>query len=160
MSFNMLTDEVKQKIDVWVAKYPKEQKQSAVMEALRLAQVDNNNTLSDSLIKEIATHLEMPIIKVAEVASFYENYDFNTPKKHQIRICHNISCMLSGGDDLINYLKHKLEVKNGEVSKYSKIQLKKVECLGACVGAPMMQIGDTYYENLTTEKLDKILESL
>ena len=155
-----ITEDTKNKIGLWLQKYPTDKKLSATMEALRLVRIDNANTLNDEVIKDIAEYLQVPKIKVAEVASFYENYDFDIRKKYQIRICHNISCMLNGSDDLINYLEDKLQVKNGEVSKNGKFQLKKVECLGACVGAPMMQIGDNYYENLTTAKLDEILENL
>lgn len=157
----IVSSETKQKIDIWLQKYPDSQKQSAVMEALRLAQLQNNNVLNSDVIKEIADYLQMPVIKVMEVASFYENYNFDIKEhQYQIRICHNISCMLNGGDDLIEYLEQKLKVQNGEITSDGKFQLKKVECLGACVGSPMMQIGDNYYENLTTEKLDEILESL
>jgi NADH-quinone oxidoreductase subunit E len=158
---SLITDNTKNLIDEWIQKYPQEQKQSAVMEALRLVQLENENTLNKELIKSVANYLDMPIIKVAEVASFYENYNFDgKPFKHQIRICHNISCMLNGSDDLIDYLQKKLNVANGGITKDNRFQLKKVECLGSCTGAPMMQIGDNYYENLTTDKIDDILESL
>jgi NADH-quinone oxidoreductase subunit E len=158
---SLLSDTTTSLIDAWIAKYPTAQKQSAVMEALRLVQLENNNSLSKEHIEAVADYLEMPVIKVAEVATFYENYNVDSkPFTHQIRICHNISCMLKGGDNLIEYLQQKLEVKNGGITADGKFQLKKVECLGACVGAPMMQIGDNYYENLSKDKLDDILENL
>ena len=125
----IVSSETKQKIDIWLQKYPNNQKQSAVMEALRLAQLQNNNVLNSDIIKEIADYLQMPIIKIMEVASFYENYNFNIVEhKYQIRICHNISCMLNGGDDLIEYLEKKLQVQNGEITKHVKFKLKKDEC--------------------------------
>jgi len=77
-----------------------------------------------------------------------------------IRFCHNISCMLNGADSLISYLETKLGVKTGEVSKDGLVSVKKVECLGACVGAPMCQIGDKYFENLTEQRIDEIVDSL
>ncbi|MDG1869499.1 MAG: NADH-quinone oxidoreductase subunit NuoE, partial [Candidatus Thioglobus sp.] len=116
--------------------------------------------LTDELIKEIAGYLEMPVISVQEVATFYENYNHKPVGKNVIRFCHNISCMLNGSDDLISYLEEKLEVKTGEISKDGLVSVKKVECLGACVGGPMCQIGDQYYEHLTTKKIDEILGNL
>jgi len=77
-----------------------------------------------------------------------------------IRFCHNISCMLNGSDELISYLEEKLDVKTGEISKDGLVSVKRVECLGACVGGPMCQIGDQYYENLTKKGIDEILDGL
>ncbi len=152
---------VTDKIDAWVLRYPKEGAQSALMQALRYAQEDNHNVLTHDHIKAVAEHLGVPTISALEVATFYENYNVEgTPHTHQIRFCHNISCMLRGSDELIAYLEQKLNIKVGEVTSDGKFQLKKVECLGACTGAPMMQIGDTYYEYLDTDKLDIILENL
>jgi NADH-quinone oxidoreductase subunit E len=149
------------KIDNWCKKYPKTQQKSAIMEALRLAQVANNNVLTANIVKEVADYLQIPHINALEVATFYENYNLDIPThKYQIRFCHNISCMLGGADELLSYLEQKLGIKAGEVTQDGKFYLKKVECLGACVGAPMLQIGDNYYEHLTTDKLDDILESL
>lgn len=157
----MISNSAKKQIDAWVAKYPEDRKSSAVMEALKIVQAENeNNQLSAEAIEAVADYLDMPPIAVAEVATFYENYNHKPVGKHVIRFCHNISCMLKGSDDLIAYLEEKLGVKVGEVTKDGKISVKKVECLGACVGAPMFQIGDQYYENLTKEKIDEIVEGL
>ncbi len=157
----MISNSAKKQIDAWVAKYPEDRKSSAVMEALKIVQAENeNNQLSAEAIEAVADYLDMPPIAVAEVATFYENYNHKPAGKHVIRFCHNISCMLKGADDLIAYLEEKLGVKVGEVTKDGKISVKKVECLGACVGAPMFQIGDQYYENLTKEKIDEIVEGL
>ncbi len=155
-----LSDKTKKKIDQWIAKYPKNNKKSAVMAALKIVQNDNNNSLNNSLIKAIASYLDMAEINVLAVATFYENYNHQPMGKFVIRFCHNISCMLNDADNLISYLEQKLQIKTGETTKDKKFSLKKVECLGACVGAPVMQIGDKYYENLTTDKLDKILDEL
>ena len=102
----------------------------------------------------------MPTISVQEVATFYENYNNKPVGKNVIRFCHNISCMLNGSDELISYLEEKLDVKTGEISKDGLVSVKKVECLGACVGGPMCQIGDQYYENLTKKRIDEILDGL
>lgn len=156
----MISDQAKKQIDAWVAKYPKDRKSSAVMEALKIVQAENDNSLSAESIQDVADYLGMPGIAAAEVATFYENYNHKPVGKHVIRFCHNISCMLNGSDDLISHLEDKLGVKTGEVTKDGLISVKKVECLGACVGAPMFQIGDQYYENLTAEKIDEIVDGL
>jgi len=156
----MISNEAKKEIDIWVSKYPKGCESSAVMQALTIVQKENSGSLNSDLIYAVADYLKMPVISVQEVATFYENYNHKPVGKHVVRFCHNISCMLNGSDDLISYLEDKLEVKTGEVTKDGLVSVKKVECLGACVGGPMCQIGDQYYENLTTDKLDKILEEL
>ncbi len=156
----MISDQAKKEIDIWVAKYPEGRQSSAVMEALKIVQAENGGSLANDLIKAVAEYLDMPRISVQEVATFYENYNHQPVGKNLIRFCHNISCMLNGADDLISYLETKLAVKTGEVSKDGLVSVKKVECLGACVGAPMCQIGDKYYENLTEQRIDEILDSL
>jgi NADH-quinone oxidoreductase subunit E len=156
----MISNEAKKEIDFWVSKYPEGRESSAVMQALTIVQKENDGSLNSGLINEIAEYLQMPAISVQEVATFYENYNHKPVGKHVLRFCHNISCMLNGSDELISYLEDKLEVKTGEVSKDGLVSVKKVECLGACVGGPMCQIGDQYHEHLTKEKLDNILEDL
>ncbi len=156
----MISNQAKKQIDAWVAKYPEDRKSSAVMEALKIVQAEHDNSLSAESIQDVADYLGMPGIAAAEVATFYENYNHKPVGKHVIRFCHNISCMLNGSDDLISHLEDKLGVKTGEVTKDGLISVKKVECLGACVGAPMFQIGDQYYENLTAEKIDEIVDGL
>jgi NADH-quinone oxidoreductase subunit E len=156
----MISDNAKKQIDSWIKKYPSGRQSSAVMQALKIVQAENNNQLTNSNIKAVADYLNMPNIAVAEVATFYENYNHKPVGKHVIRFCHNISCMLNGADDLINHLENKLGIKTGEVTKDGLISIKKVECLGACVDAPMFQIDDKYYENLTTSKIDDIVDGL
>jgi len=156
----MISDQAKKEIDIWVAKYPKGKQSSAVMQALTIVQNENGGSLTNDLIKVVADYLEMPAISVQEVATFYENYNNKPVGKHVIRFCHNISCMLNGSDELISYLEEKLDVKTGEITKDGLVSVKKVECLGACVGGPMCQIGDQYYENLTEKRIDEILDGL
>jgi len=156
----MISDQAKKEIDIWVAKYPEGKKSSAVMQSLTIVQKENGGSLTNDLIQAVAVYLEMPAISVQEVATFYENYNNKPVGKHVIRFCHNISCMLNGSDELISYLEEKLDVKTGEITKDGLVSVKKVECLGACVGGPMCQIGDQYYENLTEERIDEILDGL
>ena len=152
----LLTDASRQQIDEWIAKYPADRKQSAVMSALRIAQDQNGGYLTDDLIDAVAEYLQMESIAVYEVASFYSMYELKPVGKHKICVCTNISCMLCGSDKIVEYLQNKLGIKFGEITADGKFSLKEVECLGACVNAPMFQIG----EKLTPEKIDKILDSL
>lgn len=147
-------------IDRWVAKYPADQKQSAVMAALRIAQDQNGGWLTSELMDAVADHLEMEPVAVYEVATFYSMYELKPVGKHKICVCTNISCMLLGSDDVVAHLTDRLGIGLGETTEDGKFTLKEVECLGACVNAPMFQIGEHYYEKLTPEKIDGILEKL
>ena len=147
-------------IDSWIAKYPSDQKQSAVMAALHLAQDENGGWLTTAIMDAIANYLEMSPIAVYEVATFYSMYELKPVGKHKICICTNISCMLNGSDEIVAHLKKRLGVGLGETTQDGRFTLKEVECLGACVGAPMFQIGRQYYENLTAAKIDEILDGL
>jgi NADH-quinone oxidoreductase subunit E len=157
---DLISAESKADIDNWVAKYPAEQKQSAVMAALRIVQDQNGGYLTHDLIEAVAEYLVMPTIAVYEVATFYSMYELEPVGKYKICICTNISCMLCGSDTIVEHLQKKLGITLGETSADGKFTLKEVECLGACVNAPMLQIGHQYYEKLTPEKLDQILDSL
>jgi len=147
-------------IDIWIAKYPSDQKQSAVMAALHLAQDENGGWLTTAIMDAIANYLEMSPIAVYEVATFYSMYELKPVGKHKICICTNISCMLNGSDEIVAHLKKRLGVGLGETTQDGRFTLKEVECLGACVGAPMFQIGRQYYEDLTAAKIDEILDGL
>lgn len=157
---NLLSEESRAEIDTWIAKYPEEQKQSAVMPALRIVQEANGGWLTTELMDAIADYLQMPPIAVYEVASFYSMYEHKPVGRHKICVCTNISCLLRGSDQVVGHLENKLGIKMGQTTPDGKFTLKVVECLGACVGAPMFQIGREYYENLTPEKIDAILEKL
>lgn len=146
-----------QEIDNWIAKYPKEERQSAVMGALMVIQ-EENGFLSSELMDNLAEYLNMPPIAVYEVANFYSMYELEPTGKNLINVCTNISCKLCGSSEVVDYLQNKLQVKLGETTKDGQFTLRSVECLGACVNAPMMQINKNYHENLTTDKIDKILE--
>lgn len=155
----MLSESSLTQIEKEVAKYPADQKQSAVMAALRIAQ-EEHGWLSVSLMDYVAKVLEMRPIQVYEVATFYSMYDLKPVGKHKISVCTNISCMLCGSDEIVKHLERKLGIRLGETTADGKFTLKEVECLAACGGAPMFQIGKTYHENLTPQKVDEILASL
>jgi NADH-quinone oxidoreductase subunit E len=156
----LISAESKADIDKWIAKYPADKKESAVMAALRIVQDQNGGYLTDPLIEAVAEYLDMPAIAVYEVATFYSMYEREPVGKVKICVCTNISCMLCGSDDVVEHLENKLGIKMGETTGDGMFTLKEVECLGACVNAPVMQIGNKYYEKLTKEKIDKLIESL
>jgi NADH-quinone oxidoreductase subunit E len=156
----LFNPEVRAEIDRWIAKYPPEWKQSAVMAALRIVQDDNGGWLTSELMNDVAAYLDMPPIAVYEVATFYSMYELKPVGKHKICVCTNVSCMINKADVIVDHLKRKLGIGFGEVTEDGRYSLKEVECLGACDGAPMMQIGKQYYENLTPEIVDAILEGL
>lgn len=156
----LISEASRVEIDRWIAKYPPEQKRSAVMAALRIVQDQNGGHLTTELMDAVAAYLEMPPVAVYEVATFYSMYELEPVGKHKICVCTNISCMLRGSDEVVAHLKERLGIGLGETTPDGRFTLKEVECLGACVEAPMFQIGQTYYGNLTPEKIDEILEGL
>jgi NADH-quinone oxidoreductase subunit E len=156
----LISAQSRAEIDRWIKKYPEEQKRSAVMAALRIVQDQNNGFLTNDLMDAVAEYLNMPSIAVYEVATFYSMYELDPVGRHKICLCTNISCMLCGSDNIVEHLMQRLGIKMGQTTPDGRFTLKEVECLGACVDAPMFQIGDTYYGNLTTDKIDKILEDL
>src|SRR4030042_4975904 len=155
----MLSENSLNQIKREVAKYPPEHKASAVMATLRIAQ-EEHGWLSVPLMDYVADLLGMRPIQVYEVATFYSRYDLKPVGRHKISICTNISCMLCGSDAIVKHLEQRLGIKLGETTPDGKVTLKEVECLAACCGAPMFQIDKNYYENLTPQKGDGILEGL
>ncbi|KTD64727.1 NADH-quinone oxidoreductase subunit NuoE [Legionella spiritensis] len=144
-------------IDEWIAKYPPDQKQSAVLSALRLVQ-EQHGYLSTELMDAVADYLEMPPIAVYEAATFYTMYEHKPIGRHLINVCTNISCKLVGSAEIVKGLENKLGIKLGETTEDGRFTLRSVECLGACVNAPMMQVDKDYHENLNAEKIDHVLE--
>ena len=157
---HLLTEASLKEIDTWINKYPEDKKQSAVMSALRIAQDQNRGYLTEDLMDAVAEYLDMRPIAVYEVATFYSMYELEPVGKHKICVCTNISCMLCGSDTVVGHLSKKLGIGLGETTADGRFTLKEVECLGACVNAPVIQIGNTYHENLTEEKIDQVLEAL
>lgn len=144
-------------IDHWIAKYPLEEKQSAVMTALMVAQ-EEHGYLTQALMDAVAEYLDMPPIAVYEVSSFYTMYEHKPVGRHLVNVCTNISCKLQNSAEVVAYLQKKLQIRMGETTTDGRFTLRSVECLGACVNAPMMQVDKDYHENLTPDKMDKILE--
>lgn len=156
----LFTAEIREQIDAWVAKYPEGWQQSACMSALLIVQDANGGHLTRELMDQVADYLDMPSIAVYEVATFYSMYEHKPVGRHKICLCTNVSCMINGSDGILEHLGNRLGIGFGQVTPDGKFSLKEVECLGACGGAPMMQIGHTYYENLTPELVDQILDGL
>ncbi len=160
-TFHTLSEHSRAVIDRAVVKYPPEQKQSAVLTALTEVQHENGGYLTEALMDAVADYLEMPRIAVYEVASFYSMLETEPVGRHSISVCNNLSCMLRGGDEIISYIERKLGIEIGESTSDGKFFLKKEEeCLAACCGAPMMMVDHVYYENLTGERVDEILDKL
>ncbi|MBK8510250.1 MAG: NADH-quinone oxidoreductase subunit NuoE [Candidatus Competibacter sp.] len=158
---DLLSAHARAEIDHWLSRYPADQKQSAVLAALREAQHENGGWLTTELMDAVADYLDMPPIAVYEVASFYSMFELKPVGRHNIAVCTNISCLLRGGDTVLSYIEKKLGIKLGESTPDGKFYLKREEeCLAACCGAPMMQVDHVYHEHLTPEKVDQVLDSL
>ncbi|MEY3743856.1 MAG: hypothetical protein RLZZ541_911 [Pseudomonadota bacterium] len=156
----MLSPQSIEKIEYELTKYPANQRQAAVMSALRIVQTARG-WLSQESISEVAQYLGMPEIAAMEVATFYNMYDLAPVGKHKITVCTNISCMLRDSDVIVDHLKEKLGVGFNEVTPDGQFCLKEGECMGCCGGAPLLHVNNTeMHEFLTTEKVDAILEAL
>ena len=159
MSFEF-NEQNKIKVAEILKKYPDDRKKSAVMPLLDLAQRQNYNWLSKNSIEHVANLLEMPEIKVYEIASFYTMYNLKPVGKYLLQFCKTTPCMLRGIDQIIKDCEKKLGIKMDETTVDGLFTLKEVECLGACVNAPIVQINDDYAEDLTSEKFLSIIEDL
>ena len=141
-------------------KYPKKNKKSAVMPFLYLAQKQNQNWLPLAAIKYIANLLSMPYISVYEIATFYSMYNLAPVGKHFVQVCTTSPCLIRGADKIVKLCKEKISPNENEVSKKNNCSWIEVECLGACVSAPMMQVNEDYYEDLDEKSTKEILDSL
>jgi NADH-quinone oxidoreductase subunit E len=158
---SVLAEHTREEIDHWVAKFPAGRQRSAVIAALRAAQHQNNGWLTTELMDAVALYLSLPPIQVYEVASFYSMFETKPVGRLHISVCTNISCMLCGSDRIVEHIERKLGIKTGESTPDGKFYLKcEEECLAACNNAPMMMIDHVYYENLTPEKVDQVLDGL
>ncbi len=155
-----LPSKVRAEIDRWLTKYPADQKSSAVLAALHAVQ-HHAGWVSRAQMDAVADYLDMPPISVYEVGSFYSMIELAPVGRNMISICTNISCMLCGAEDIVDHVERKLGIKLGQTTADGRITLKQEEeCLAACVGAPMMAVNGHYHENLTIEKVDRILDGL
>ena len=141
-------------------KYPTQNKKSAVMPLLYLVQKQNENWIPLAAMKYIAKFLSMPYINVYEVATFYSMYNLSPVGKYFVQVCTTSPCMIRGANKLVEVCKNKIAKNQNEISKNGNCSWVEVECLGACVNAPMMQINDDYYEDLDKEKTLEILDKI
>ncbi|WP_035053807.1 NADH-quinone oxidoreductase subunit NuoE [Andreprevotia chitinilytica] len=156
----MLTPESLAQIDRELAKYPADQRRSAIMGALRIAQTEKRH-LTNELIEYVADYVRIPPVAAYEVASFYNMYDMKPVGKYKLTVCTNLPCALSGGYQAADYLKQKLGIDIGETTADGKFTLKEGECMGACGYAPVMLVNNhTMCNHMTPEALDKKLAEL
>jgi len=158
----ILSQHERDEIEYWLARYPEDQRQSALLGALR-AVMHEDKYISGEKVAAVADYLSIPKIAVYEVASFYSMFELDqkAAARHSISVCTNVSCMLRGSDQVIEFIENKLGVKEGETTADGKFYFKREEeCLAACAGAPMMQVDHVYYENLDNDKIDAILDGL
>ena len=161
LSERVLTQEQRDQIDHWLAKFPAEGKRSAVIPALHVAQDGNSGYLTEELMDAVAEHIGMPPVAVYEVATFYSMFDTQPVGRHKVNVCTNIACMLMGSDEIVSHCEKRLGVKLGETTPDNRITLKvEEECLAACSAGPMMVVDGHYHTNLTPEKVDEILDNL
>ncbi|HEY6824549.1 MAG TPA: NADH-quinone oxidoreductase subunit NuoE [Steroidobacteraceae bacterium] len=157
----LLSEQTRSEIDHWVAKFPPGRQRSASLAALRAAQEQNAGFLTADLMDAVAEYLKLPPIQVYEVASFYSMFATQPCGRHHVSICTNISCMLRGGEELLEHAQRKLGIRPNQSTADGRIFLKREEeCLAACTGAPMMMVDHVFHEHLTAEKLDAVLDAL
>ena len=154
------TKESEAQIKTILAKYPKDRKASAVMPLLDLAQRQHDNWIPMKAIEEIANRLDMAQIRVLEVASFYTMYNLKPVGKYFLQACTTTPCMLRGSDDMMRCIKDRLNISSGETTACGTFSLLEVECLGACVNAPILQVNDDFYEDLDYQTTGALLDSL
>ncbi len=152
------SDESMNTIKEIIARYPEGKHKSALIPVLHIAQSEFNGWLSSEVMEEVANVLNIQAIEVFEVASFYSMFNLKPVGKCLIEVCHTSSCWLMGAEDVVNHIQKKLNIKVGETTADGMFSLKTVECLGSCGTAPMMMIGADYYENLTLESVDEIMD--
>jgi NADH-quinone oxidoreductase subunit E len=158
---DLLSAETRAVIDHWAAKFPPEQKRSALIQALIAAQEQNGGWLNRELIEGVADYLELPPVWAFEVVSFYSMFHSDPTGRHKVNICTNISCWLNGAEDIVKHVEERLGIQLGETTPDGRITLVvEEECLAACCGAPMMVVDGHYHENLDAEQVDRILEGL
>lgn len=153
----ILTDTTIKAIQSRIDRYPS--RRSAILPALTAAYKQTGH-LSEEIYREISKVIKVPYVEIVEAATFYTMFPKKEVGRYLIEVCHNISCSLRGADNLLEYLQEKLKIGMGETTPDNMFTLVSVECLGGCSAAPMMMIGDTYHEDLTREKIDKILTDL
>lgn len=153
-----LSSEGKQKVLSELKRY--ESKQSAVLPALYIGQKENNGFISVEVIQELSKVMEIPEAQINEVFTFYTMYNKKNVGKYHVQVCRTLSCMLNGAEELTAYLCKELNTRLDQMTTDGRFTVSEVECLGSCGTAPMMQIGDKYYENLTPESAMNLLRAM
>lgn len=153
-----LSQQIKDEINMWLLKFPSKNKNSVLLHALKIIQAENNGYLTNDLIRALALYINIPAIRVYEVATFYNMFDTKKVGKYKIFICTNIACKICNCSKIVEYIKSKLGINFGQTTNDNKFTLKEAECLGACSNAPVMMIENKYYEKLTEQKVDEILK--
>ena len=158
---DLLSRHAKEVIEQWKSRFPEGKERSAVISALHTVQHENGGYLTAELMNAVADYLNLPTIQVYEVATFYSMFQTKPVGRHNVAVCTNVSCMLRGSEEIVAHVEDKLGVRTGESTDDGRIYLKREEeCLAACCGAPMMMVNHKYYENLTTDQVDEILDGL
>jgi NADH-quinone oxidoreductase subunit E len=156
-----LSAHLQKELDGWIARFPEGRQRSAVISGLRLAQHENGGHLTPAIMDAVAKYLDLPPVQAYEIATFYSMLETEKVGRHSVSVCKNISCMLRGADDIVRHIEKKLGCQIGKTTDDGRIYLKnEQECLAACCGAPMMMVDHQYFENLTAEKVDEILDGL
>ena len=153
-----LSPHVREEIDHWLTKFPADRTRSAVLAALHAVMHEKGYLPTESM-DAVAAYLGIPAIQVYEAATFYSMFETKPTGRHHISVCTNISCMLCGGESILEHIQRRLGIGLGESTPDGRFYLKQEEeCLAACNGAPMMMVNHVYFENLTPEKVDRILD--
>lgn len=153
-----LSEEQEKKLAEILSRYPN--KMAACIPTLHLCQEANENWVNDDVVHFVAERLELSTAHVLGVATFYHLFNREKPGRHQVWVCHTLSCALRGGEELVKHCEKKLGVHVGGTTKDGRITLRTAECLASCGTAPMMQVDKVYHENLTAEAVDRILDGL
>jgi NADH-quinone oxidoreductase subunit E len=153
-----LSEDGLKKVKSELARY--EAKESAIIPSLYVAQQENKGWVSDDVIEHLSTVMDIPIARINEVFKFYTMFNQKPVGKYHVQVCCNISCALNGSRELAGHIEHELGVKPGDVTTDGRFCVTRVECLGSCGTAPMMQVNDEYYENLTPESAMNILRGM
>ncbi|MDR3286466.1 MAG: NAD(P)H-dependent oxidoreductase subunit E [Prevotellaceae bacterium] len=154
----VFSEENLKKVQAMVARFPEGRQKSALIPVLHLAQKQFGGWLDVPVMDYVASLLKIKPIEVYEVATFYTMFNMKPVGKYVLEVCHTGPCMLNGSDQILDYIKEKLQIQEGETTADGLFTLKPAECLGACGYAPMMQLGKFYHEHLTKEKVDEILD--
>jgi NADH-quinone oxidoreductase subunit E len=156
-----LSEHAREEIDHWIAKFPQGRQRSAVIAALHIVQHENEGYLTRGLMDAVARYLSLDPVQVYEVATFYSMFETETVGRHCVSVCTNVSCMLRGSEEIVSHIENRYGIKTGESTSDGKVFLKvEEECLAACTGAPMMMVNHRFYEDLTPDRVDEILDGL